>query len=558
MPATSENEEWRGLTTYGLLVRAAEAWPDRLGLVTPRERLTYCQLLGRVHRLAYGLMRAGIGRGDHVATLFGTRGEWVALQYALACLGAVVAPMNTRLQAEELRYALGKVDARAIIGQDRDGGQEFLPRLGQACPELGVSDNGLVESATLPKLRLAVCFSPEGRRYAGYLPFDQLLWPEEDVDHELLSRCARSVTPDDVATILFTSGSTGFPKAAMLTHSNLLGQAFHQSRLIRIEPDDRYVNIMPFFHCGGFVSGVLTNHYACDTFCLVDTFAPEEILRVNVEEGITVWLGFPTVLIRVLDLARSAGIDLSSVRKAHIPHAKTWDLVVRQTGATHLTNLYGLTEGGGIVTMTPLEESDPIKRRDTHGAPLPGVEVRIVDPQTGEELPQGQAGEIIFRGWNRFVGYYGDPDLTAATIDAEGFCRTGDRGLIGDDGYLRFLGRYKEMVKTGGENVSQLEVERFLEQNVPGIAVVQVVGVPDPLWGEAVTAVIEQEPDSALTPEIVTACCKGRIASFKIPKHVLFMAAGGWPMTGSAKVDKIRLQSWAMRELGISDGGEQS
>jgi fatty-acyl-CoA synthase len=202
--------------------------------------------------------------------------------------------------------------------------------------------------------------------------------------------------------------------------------------------------------------------------------------------------------------------------------------------------------------MTPLEERDPARRRDTHGAPLPGVSVRIVDPETGETLPRGQAGEITFKGWNRFEGYYGDPERTAATIDARGFCYTGDRGVMGEDGYLRFLGRYKEMVKTGGENVSQLEVERFLEGHIPGVATAFVIGVPDPIWDEAVTAVIELEPGTDLDPEAVRAGCRGRLASFKIPKHVLFVSPGSWPTVGSNKIDKRSLRGWAMQELGIS------
>ena len=552
MPEATEEQTWWELTTYGILARAARLWPHREAVVTPRERLTYAQLAAWVHSLAYGLLQAGVGPSDHVATLFGTRSEWIALQYALGCIGAVVVPLNTRLQPEELRYALGRVEATAVVTMDRDGGQEFLPRLEIACPELSGAREGVVESALLPRLRLAACFSPGGQRYANYLDFQRLAWPADEVDHDLLGRTSRAVKPEDVATILFTSGSTGFPKGAMLTHRNLAGQAHHQSRLIRLQPDDRYVNMMPIFHCGGYVSGVLTNHYACDTFCLVDTFDAEEILRVSLEEHITVWLGFPTVINRVLDLAEQQQADLSSIQKAHIPYPKTWDRVLQESGATHMTTLYGLTEGGGIVTMTPLEEKDPAQRRDTHGAPLPGVSVRIVDPETGEEVPRGQPGEITFRGWNRFEGYYGDPERTAATIDDQGYCYTGDRGLMGEDRHLRFLGRYKEMIKTGGENVSQLEVERFLEQRISGVATACVVGVPDPVWDEAVTAVIELEPGSHLSHEEVQAQCRGHIASFKIPKHVLFRPDGGWPLVGSGKVDKTALRSWAMRELGIS------
>lgn len=540
---------WQDLTIPGLFVRAAQRWHDRLALVTPYQSYTYEELLQRVQGMVHGLRAQGVEPGDQVATLFGTRGEWVILHYAAAFLGAILVPLNTRFRAEEIRCALKQVQATVLVTMDRDGSQDLLARVMEACPGLDKAHQGQIEDRSLPDLRLVICHSSEGHAAKGCLE-----WSSVQVERDLPIHCSASVSPEDVAIILFTTGSTGQPKAAMLSHRNLIGHAHFLSKLLKIQPGDRYLNILPFFHIAGYAQSILLNHYAGSTLYLVDSFKPDEIVRAISEHRITAWAGMPITVQRVLDQARDAGGDLTSLQKQHGVSPELWDRVLRETKTTILTRMYGLTESAGLVSMSRPGEQDPNRGRDNVGKPLPGVAVRIVDPQTQREMAQGQVGEIVFKGWNCFKGYYGDPQGTADTIDREGYCHTGDQGFVDTDSFLHFLGRYKEIVKTGGENVSALEVEQFLCQHIPAIKSVCVVGVADAAWGEAVTAVIEPEAGTNVNPESVRVACAGRIASFKVPRHVLLISSDDWPLTGSGKVDRRKLSDWAAKQLSLQNG----
>ncbi len=542
-------ETWQNLTLYGLLVRAARQWPGQVALVTPRRVFTFTELLGDAHALACGLLKLGVGPSDRVATLFGTRSEWVILHYAVTLLGAILVPLNTRFRAEELRQALAQVQATVLVTMERDGNQDILARVGAACPELSVAREGNVASPVLPHLRLVIGCGPEGRRGECGLDWSRLADSAQPVDLERLDRYSKSVTPEDVAIILFTSGSSSRPKAAMLSHRNVIGHAHYLSRFLSIQPGDRYLNLLPFFHIAGYVQGLILNHSAGSTLYLVDSFKTEEILKVITQHRITAWAGMPVTVQRVLDLARDTHADLSSLQKQHGVSPEMWERVSQETNATRITRMYGLTESAGLVTMSRPAERDRAYWRNSVGLPLPGVAIRIVDPQTNEKMPPGQAGEIAFKGWNCFKGYYGDPEATAATVDADGYCHTGDQGLVDAEGRLHLLGRYKEIIKTGGENVSALELEVWLKQHIPGIQAVCITGVPEATWGEAITAIIEPEKDAKLDPGVIKAECAKHLASFKVPQHVLFILPGEWPYLGSAKVDRSGLHDWAIKQL---------
>ncbi len=552
--AAGDAKTWPHLTLYDLLVRAARTWPDRLALVTPHKSHTYETLLQSVRALTRGMHEAGVGPADRVATLFGTRGEWVVLQYALAFLGAKVVPLNTRFHAEELRYALAQAQATVLVTMDRDGSQDLAARVVEACPGVQNARDGRVADQALPELRLVIGCSPAGRRFEHWLDWRSLTGSPTETDGEPLHQHSTSVRPEDTAIILFTSGSTGRPKAACLSHRNVIGHAHYLSRFLGLEPDDRYINLLPFFHIAGYVQGPVLNHYAGSTLYLVDSFKPEEVLATMVRHRITAWAGMPVTVQRVLDLAHDTHADLSSLDKQHGVSPEMWDRVLHETNVRVMTRMYGLTESAGLVAMSRPWEKDQTYRRASVGLPLPGVSVRIIDPGTNQTLPRGQAGEIAFKGWNCFSGYFGDAQTTARTIDDGGYCHTGDQGLVDADGCLHLLGRFKEIVKTGGENVSCLELELFLKEHIPGMRAACVIGIPDATWGEAVTAVVEPNRNALISPEFVRAECARYLASFKVPRHVLLIRSEEWPLTGSGKVDRSSLGKWVIGKLGTSQG----
>jgi len=554
MKVEDEPQSWQELTLHGMLERTTQRWPDGLALVDGNQRLTYASLWRRVQRLARGLLAAGIGPGDHVATLFGPRLEWVCLQYALSTIGAIVAPLNTRLQAAELRQALASMDCVALVTCDREGTHDLLRVVFEACPEMQFATDGAVRGEGLPRLRLGIRFSPDGEAPGPFLPFNRLESQlAEEIPADFQARIG-TFFPNAAAVILQTSGSTSAPKAVMLSHSNLIGHAHFLSRFLGIGPGERYLNALPFFHVAGLAQSVVMNHYAGSALFLPQRFTSDEIVETIVQQRITAWAAMPVTTQRVLDYAESAGYRLETVRVQHGVSPELWDRVAGFMPRALLTRMYGLTESAGLVTMTSPDETDPARRRESVGTPLPGVEVRICDPDAGHELPLGRMGEITFRGWNVFRRYYGDPKLTAQTVDPHGYCHSGDYGYIDEDGRLFLVGRRKEIVKTGGENVSQAEVEQILRKYVPGARAVCVIGVPDPVWGEAVTAVVEPDPLATLDLDVVQRCCRSHMASFKLPRHVLLMTPAGWPLTPSGKMDKKALQTWAMKQLGISAG----
>ncbi len=549
-------ETWQDLTLYRLLARAAQRTPDQVALVTPRGSYTFREILADVHALAWELHNLGIGPQDRVATLFGTRRPWIILHYAVALLGATLVPLNTRWQAEELRSALTQVRATVLALMDRDGNQDILARAVEACPALKDACAGRVVSAVLPNLRLVI-----GYTVAHQPRFDldlrQLIASPQKLDHAWLERQAAFVKPCDTALILFTSGSTCRPKAAQLTHRNVIGHAHYLSRFLDLQPSDRYINLLPFFHVAGYAQGLVLNQYVGSALYLVDQFKPEEILDVITRHRITAWAAMPVTVQRVLDLARDTHADLSSLRIQHGVSPELWDRVAQETRASIITRMYGLTESAGLVTMSRPAEKDRADWRNSVGLPLPGVTVRTVDPATNQALPNGQTGEVIFRGWNCFQGYYGDPQATAATIDDAGYCHTGDQGFVDADGCLHLLGRYKEMIKTGGENVSALELELWLKQHIPGIHVVCIVGVPDAAWGEAVTALVEPAQTVRLDPKAIKAECAEHLASFKIPRHIIFVRANEWRYIGSGKMDRAGLRDWATMKLRERSEGKE-
>ena len=546
-------EAWKDLTLFNLLERAGTQYPDKIGLVTPGESYTYSRLLDQVRCTAQSLLEAGVGPEDRVATLFDTRGEWVILNLAVCCLGGIMVPLNMRLQAQELRQELRTAQASVLITLDRHKEHDLLERIANACPDMISVGGGRIQSASLPDLRMTFCFSPQNNRIdPPYGDFREVLDTTGLGEYESIQHYTTAIDPEDTLLIMFTSGSTGASKGVMLSHRSIIGQAFHLNQLLTMGPTDRYLNLLPFFHIAGYVQGIVLNLFAGSSLHLLDTFDAQEAVSRIEQDEITVLAAMPITTQRFLDYASLTGIELKTLEKVHAVDAVFCERYRQQSGATLFTAAYGLTESALGVSAGVLKEKHQKTRTGYVGYPFSGISVIILDLKTREEVPPNSIGEIAFKGWNLLQGYLGDTRPEESLFDKQGHFLTGDLGYMDQDGALYFLGRSKEMVKTGGENVSQLEVENFLQENVPGVKSSYVIGVPDQLWGEVVTAVIEPVVDFEVNSELVRTHCAGKIASFKIPRYVLPMPRAGWPLKASGKVDKRELRQWAMEQVGFA------
>ncbi len=533
---------------------AARKWPRRTALCFYDETVTFAEQYHRACCLAHGLASLGIGRGDHVATLISGRPEWFYLSYAISLLGAVIVPINVTFRQQELDHVLRCADVKALITIDEFRGTDHVALFRDLIPELDASAPGFLRSARYPCLSTVITFSPEGQQHPGCFDFQEVMDSGRHYRPWQIEHWHQMLAPTDPAYILFTSGSTAFPKPALRDHGSCVGIAHHlYGSSFRFGPDDVMLGLSPFYHVGGCVYVTLGCGLSGARLVLMDSFDPGRALQLIAREGITCMSGFDTHFRGLSSHPDFAGTDVSRVGRLQLACGPEWYDKVRELGfgSISVTHHYGFTEGTSVVM--PDSETDPEIRKYSNGKPFPGCEVRVIDPDSGQECAANQPGELCVRGWTLFLGYYKMPRETAASFDEDGFFHSGDYGWKDDAGYIYYRGRYKQMIKTGGENVSQREVEMFLEQH-PGIATVQVVGVPDERWGEAVTALIEPRDASApLDVETIRAFCKENIAGFKIPKHVIVVERSDWPITLTGKFDKPALRKLAMSRLGLSE-----
>ena len=527
---------------------AASKWPEREAIVCREQRVTFGQLEELAYTAAKGFNSMGIGPGDHVGFITGNCPEFVWLQYGAILLGAKVVPINVYLKADEIKFVLQNADISVLLIMDRFREIDYFSILARIISGFPCDQFGKVSDLALPKLRKIIVFSPTGIRYSDLFTLDDLM--------ELGKQSKKDVTlpklnPDHYAYVMFTSGTTAFPKGAMQSHRTILGGGYYYGKGIGLNINDKYLCFSPFYHVGGLVSGLYSCQVHGATLHLTDFFQADEAALLIDKEKITAAWGLGVMFLRIMESAKKLGADISSFKKAVIPTggnifekiAKEWQLDVA-------TNSYAMTEGG-IISITPADDSNWEKRRNSHGRPVPEIEVRIVDHDTREPLRHNEIGEICFRGWNRLLGYYNMPKETNDAIDGKGFFYTEDMGRMDEEGYLYWCGRYKEVVKTGGENVSQLEVETFLEDKTPWVKRAGVVGIPDKRWGEAVTAVVQLKSGCSITSEEVISYLKGKIADFKIPKNIIFIEENEWPLRPTKKLDKMKLREMAIRRLGI-------
>ena len=551
-----ERQPWvDGLTIWRALAATATRFGGQDALVFPALglRWSYAELLRRVDEAATGLAALGVVQGDHVAVWATNVPEWVVLQFATARLGAVLVTVNPAYREHELRYVLAQSDATVLFLVDRFKTSDYFAILAQAVPELARSQPGRLQAAEFPRLRWVVAL--RGEPPAGTISFQEMcargraLLPEPN-----LNEVEGRLHPHDPINIQYTSGTTGFPKAAMLSHRNLLLNAYYVGECQRLGPTDRMCIPVPFYHCFGCVLGTLCAVvHGAAMIIPADAFQPNATLAAIEQERATVIYGVPTMFIAELQDPSFAQRNLRSLRTGIMAGSPCPIEVMRQVvdrmGAREMTIAYGQTEASPVITQTRVD--DPLELRvETVGRPLPGVEVKLVEPGTGRVLGDNEQGELCARGHVVMLGYYKNPEATAEAIDAEGWLHTGDLATRLPNGYYKITGRIKDMVIRGGENIYPREIEEFLYTH-PDIEQAAVVGVPDPKYVEELCAWIKLKAGRTLTEQEVRDFCRAHLAHYKVPRYVRFVEA--FPQTVTGKIQKFRIREQMMRELGLED-----
>jgi fatty-acyl-CoA synthase len=524
---------------------------DALIVPTQQVRWSYAELKRRVDLLAAGLISLGLNPGDRIGIWAPNCAEWTLTQFASAKAGLILVNINPAYRLSELEFCLKKVGCRALITAERLKSSDYLAMLRVLAPELdSCAPNGLI-SARLPQLKLVIRLGHE--HTAGCLNFDEVLQLGTQSDRARLDRIGSDLQPDEAINIQFTSGTTGLPKGATLSHYNILNNGYFVGRGIGLTERDRICIPVPLYHCFGMVMGNLgaITHGAAMIYP-AESFDPVKTLETVDAERATALYGVPTMFIAELETPDFARYDLSSLRTGIMAGSpcpiEVMKRVIGSMNLTEITNCYGMTETSPVSFQTARDDSFE-RRVSSVGRVHPHVQVKVVDPQ-GRCVPRGVQGEIHTRGYSVMKGYWDDPEKTREVLDDAGWMHTGDLGVIDAQGYGNVTGRLKDMVIRGGENVYPREVEEFLYRHSKVLAV-QVCGVPDTKFGEEVCAWIQLRPGTSSTEEEFREYCKGQIAHYKIPRYIRFVSE--FPMTITGKVQKFAMRDHMVKELGLSE-----
>jgi fatty-acyl-CoA synthase len=537
----------RERTLGQILDETVEKWPDQEAVVyVDREyRQTWREFSEVVDRLAKGLMALGVKKGEKVGIWATNVPYWVALQFATAKIGAVLLTVNTYYRSHELSYLLKQSDCENLFLIDGFRDVDYLGTLYELAPELRNQERGHLKAANYPHLKRILFLGLEKHRGMYSIP-EIMALAAMTTDEEYKARQAE-LSPHDVVNMQYTSGTTGFPKGVQLTHYNIGNNGFWIGEHQKFTHKDRLCLPVPLFHCFGCVLGVMAAVTHGVTMVLLEGFDPLLVMASVDQERCTAVYGVPTMFISMLEHKLFKRFDFSSLRTGIMAGSpcpvEFMKRAINEMNMREITICYGLTEGSPVMTQTRVGDSLR-QMTETVGRAMPGIEVRVVDPETNQEVPRGQVGEVCCRGYNVMKGYYNNPEATAKAIDAEGFLHSGDLGVMDEEGYLSITGRLKDMIIRGGENVYPREIEEFL-YTMEGVLDVQVVGVPSRKYGEEVGAFIILREGVSMEPEDVKDFCRGKIARYKIPKYIAFLES--YPMTASGKIQKYKLRELAGR-----------
>lgn len=539
------NDLLQDLTLGQILDRAVNAHPNNEAIIyVDRDyRQTYIEFAESVDRMAKGLMALGVKKGEKVAVWATNIPYWVTLQFATAKIGAILLTVNTNYKTAELSYLLKQSECENIFIINGYQDTDYVQTIYELVPELKTSQRGFLQSCKFPDLKRVFFLGHEKHRGMYSIP-------EVEAMAAMMSDAAyqkrqADLDPDDVVNMQYTSGTTGFPKGVMLTHNSIGNNGFWIGENQNFTHKDRLCLPVPLFHCFGCVLGVLAAVSHSATMVILESFDPVTVMTSVEQEKCTALYGVPTMFIAVLDHKLFDKFDYSSLRTGIMAGSPCPINIMRQVidrmYMNEITICYGLTEASPVITQTRIED-DIAKRVETVGRAMPGIEVKLVDPETGLGVGPGEQGELCCRGYNVMKGYYNMPEATQKAIDADEWLHSGDLGVMDKDGYVAITGRHKDMIIRGGENIYPREIEEFL-YNMEDILDVQVVGIPSAKYGEEVGAFVILKEGSDCKPEDVRDFCRGQISRYKIPKYVTMVDS--FPMTASGKVQKYILKDKA-------------
>ena len=542
-----------GLTIGGQLDQTAARFPDNEALVVPQQdvRWRYGTLAEKVDAFAAGLLALGLEPGDRIGIWSPNNSEWTVTQFAAAKAGLILVNINPAYRLTELEYALNKVECRALVTAEAFKSSRYIEMLSRLAPELADARPGALKAATLPHLETVVRLGTETT--PGMYNFAEVPGLAGAAERDRLQALGGRLQFDDPINIQFTSGTTGFPKGATLSHHNILNNGYFNGVTLGLSERDRVCIPVPLYHCFGMVMGnLMSAAFGATMVYPSEAFDPLEVLRSVEAERCTVLYGVPTMFIAELDHPEFAGFDLSSLRTGTMAGSPCPIEVMRRViGEMHMeevTIAYGMTETSPVSFQSATD--DPIERRvSTVGRVHPHVEVKVVN-QDGRVVPRGETGELLTRGYSVMRGYWNDEEKTGEAIDGAGWMHTGDQATIDAEGYCNIVGRIKDMVIRGGENVYPREIEEFLYRH-PKVQDVQVIGVPDERYGEELCAWIKLRDGEDANADEIKAFCKDQIAHFKVPRYVRFVDE--FPMTVTGKIQKFKMRETTIAELELAE-----
>lgn len=542
------------ITMGDMLDQTARLYPDHDAVVyTDRPyRRTYAEFAAETDLVARGLMAMGIQKGDKVAIWATNHQQWLINMFATAKIGAIMVTVNTSYKIFELEYLLRQSDSSTLILMDSYRDIDYVEIVNQLNPELKNSEPGKSDFKKLPYLKNLIYFGNKDTP-AGMFHWDQLYQFAEQVSEEELAERKASLDPHEVINMQYTSGTTGYPKGVMLTHHNISNNGCSIGDCMKFTEKDRLCIPVPFFHCFGMVLAITACVSHGSAMIPIEYFNALKVMEAVQQEKCTALHGVPTMFIAILEHPQFKEFDFSTLRTGIMAGSpcpiKVMQQVVDDMHMTEITSVYGLTESSPGCTQTRVNDSLE-KRVSSVGKPLPFVECKIVDPETGETLPPDVPGEFMARGYNIMKGYYNMPEATAQAVTEDGWLHSGDIATIDEDGYYHITGRLKDMIIRGGENIYPKEIEEFLYTH-PKISDVQVIAIPSRKYGEEVMAYVILKEGESATEEELRDFCLASLARHKCPKHIGMIDA--FPMTASGKIQKFKLREMAVEELNLYD-----
>jgi len=536
------------------LVRAAAQWPKQEALVSVHQgiRWTYEDLATRVDQLAAGFLALGLKQGDRVGVWAPNCAEWTLVQFATARVGIIQVNINPAYRLTEVEYTLNKVGVKALVCAEKFKTSDYVGMISELAPEIASSKPGELKSARLPDLRAVIQIGANKPR-TGWFGFSEIFGLATGKHHARVHEIHEMLDRNEAINIQFTSGTTGLPKGATLSHRNILNNAYMVGEGMGLKPGDRLLIPVPLYHCFGMVMGNLTcTVHGCTMIYASEGFEPLAVLKAARSEQATALHGVPTMFIAELEHPDFATIDVSSLRTGVMAGSPCPVEVMKKViDRMHMKDVgiaYGMTETSPVSFQTA--KNDPLERRvSTVGRVQPHLECKIID-EKGNTVPRGQPGELCTRGYSVMIGYWDDKEKTREALDEDGFMHTGDLATIDAEGYCNIVGRIKDLVIRGGENVYPREVEEYLFKH-PKIEDVSVIGVPDAKYGEELCAWVKLRKDASATKEEIVEFCKGQIAHYKIPRYVKFVDA--FPMTVTGKIQKFEMRKAMMAELNLAE-----